>query len=383
MKLLEGITILDFSQFLSGPSASLRLADFGARVIKVEKPLTGDICRQLYVSEVEVGGDSTLFHTINRNKESFVVDLKDTKDKQKVYQLIESVDVLIHNFRPGVMERLGFCYEKVKSVKPDIIFAAISGYGEQGPWNGLPGQDLLLQSITGIPFLNGEADKLPTPMGVSVVDILAGAQLVQGILAALLKRDATSKGSLVQLSMLETSLDFQFEVFTTFLNDGEELPERSEKNHAHSYIAAPYGVYETKDGYLALAMGNISQLAELLRCQPLEKYNDPQRWFGDRDAIKAVLADHLKTQSLQYWLDILEAADIWCAKVLNIKALTLEQGYKELDMEMTTQTSQGLNIKTTRCPIRVNGEKLTPAQGAPLLGEHTDAIIREFGLKNH
>ncbi|WP_417361274.1 CaiB/BaiF CoA transferase family protein [Galbibacter sp.] len=382
MKLLEGITIVDFSQFLSGPSASLRLADFGARVIKIEKPLTGDICRQLYVSEVEVGGDSTLFHTINRNKESFVADLKDEKDRQKVYRLIEKADVLIHNFRPGVMERLGFSYSKVKSIKPDIIYAGISGYGEQGPWSGLPGQDLLLQSITGIPYLNGEADKLPTPMGVSVVDILAGAQLVQGILAALLKRDATSKGSLVQLSMLETSLDFQFEVFTTFLNDGEELPQRSHKNHAHAYIAAPYGVYETSDGYLALAMGNITQLAKLLNCPPLERYDDPERWFRERDAIKAVLADHLKTQSITYWLDILEAADIWCAKVLTIEELTNEQGYKELDMEMTVSTTQGLNLKTTRCPIRVNGEKLTATQGAPLLGEHTDAITREFGLKN-
>src|SRR5690606_22706398 len=173
-----------------------------------------------------------------------------------------------------------------------------------------------------------------------------------------------------------------FEVFTTFLNDGEELPQRSQKNHAHAYIAAPYGVYETSDGYLALAMGNITQLAKLLNCPSLEKYDDPERWFQERDAIKAVMADHLKTQSIKYWLDILEAADIWCAKVLTIEDLTNEQGYKELDMEMTVSTTQGLSLKTTRCPIRVNGEKLTATQGAPLLGEHTDAITREFGLKN-
>src|SRR5690606_35004377 len=139
MKLLEGITIVDFSQFLSGPSASLRLADFGARIIKVEKPISGDICRQLYVSEVELEGESTLFHTINRNKESFVADLKNTGDKQMVLQLIQKADVLIHNFRPKVMERLGFSYAEVKALKPDIIYASISGYGEQGSWSGLPG----------------------------------------------------------------------------------------------------------------------------------------------------------------------------------------------------------------------------------------------------
>lgn len=380
MKLLEGITIVDFSQFLSGPSASLRLADFGARIIKVEKPISGDICRQLYVSEVELEGESTLFHTINRNKESFVADLKNTSDKQMVLQLIQKADVLIHNFRPKVMERLGFSYAEVKALKPDIIYASISGYGEQGSWSELPGQDLLLQSLTGIPFLNGEADKPPIPMGVSVVDILAGAQLVQGILAALLKRDSTSKGSLVQLSMLETSLDFQFEVFTTFLNDGEELPQRSLNNHAHAYIAAPYGVYTTADGYLALAMGNITQLAELLNCPPLLAYQDPECWFKKRDSIKAVLARHLQKQPTKVWLDILEAADIWCAKVLSIEQLTHEQGYQVLDMEMMVTTNRGQQLKTTRCPIRINDEKLTPSKGAPLLGEHTDAIICEFGL---
>ena len=318
MKLLEGITIVDFSQFLSGPSASLRLADFGARVIKIEKPHSGDICRQLYVSEVELGGESTLFHTINRNKESFVADLKDPNDKQLILQLIQKSDIVLHNFRPKVMERLGLSYDILKTIKPDIIYASISGYGEQGPWSELPGQDLLLQSITGIPYLNGQADALPTAMGVSVVDMLSGAQLVQGILAALIKKDTTGEGGIIQLSMLETSIDFQFEVFTTFLNDGEELPMRSLNNHAHAYIAAPYGVYKTKDGYLALAMGNIVQLGALLHCPALQLYNNPDNWFKERDTIKAILAEHLKKEPLRIWLDILENADVWCAEVLDI-----------------------------------------------------------------
>ncbi|MCM8568462.1 CoA transferase [Gramella jeungdoensis] len=380
MKLLEGILVVDFSQFLSGPSASLRLADFGARVIKIEKTGTGDICRQLYVSEIEVANESTLFHTINRNKESFSADLKDEKDKQQVKDLLKKADVVMHNFRPGVMERLGFSYEEILEINPKIIYAGISGYGEEGEWKDLPGQDLLLQSLSGLPYLNAESSKIPTPMGISVVDILAGTHLAQGILAALVKRDATGEGSLVQVSMLESALDFQFEVFTTFLNDGEELPERSEKNHAHSYVAAPYGVYETQDGYLALAMGSIPKLAELLDCPPLKKYDDPKNWFRLRDEIKKILAGHLKEKRTKYWLDILEPADIWCAKVLNIEELIDEEGYRVLDMEMTVFTSKGQEIKTTRCPVRVNGEILKSEKGAPFLGEHNDAIVREFGL---
>ena len=380
MPLLEGITIVDFSQFLSGPSASLRLADFGARVIKVEKPKTGDICRQLYVSAVKIAEESTIFHTINRNKESFTADLKEKADQEAIWKLIGAADVVMHNFRPGVMARLGFSYDEVKARFPQIIYAEISGYGQDGPWADLPGQDLLLQSLTGLPFLNGEEYKAPTPMGISVVDLLAGTQLAQGILAALYRKEDTGRGSLVQVSMLESAMDFQFEVFTTFLNDGEELPQRSKVNHGHCYIAAPYGVYETKDGFLALAMGNIVTLGDLLACEELAVFDDPKDWFDRRDEIKAVLAVHLANNTTQHWLDILEPADIWCAKVLDMEAMMEEEGYQVLEMEMEVRTTNGDRIRTTRCPIRVNGERILPGRGAPFLGEHNDALAREFGL---
>lgn len=380
MKLLDGILIIDFSQFLSGPSASLRLVDMGARVIKVEKPETGDICRQLYVSEVEIEGDSTIFHTINRNKESFTASIKEEKDKKKLWKLISQADVVMHNFRPGVMERLGFSFKEVKEKKDDIIYAEINGYGEEGNWKHLPGQDLLLQSLTGLPFLNGEVDKQPIPMGVSVVDILAGNHLAQGILAALYRRENIGEGALIQVSMLESSLDYQFEVFTTYLNDGHQLPERSQINHAHAYVAAPYGVYQSKDGFLALAMGDIRKLKDLLSCQELSPYNNPKEWFEQRDEIKKILANHLLHEETQFWLNILEPADIWCAKVLNIEELLSEESYKILEMEMEVKTSNGKLIKTTRCPFRINGKKLISEKAAPFLGEHSDAITKEFQL---
>ena len=146
MKLLESILVIDFSQFLSGPSASLRLADMGAQVLKIEKPGKGDICRELYVSDVMIEGESTIFHAINRNKMSYAADLKQPEDLEKIKLLLARADVMIHNFRPGVMERIGLDYETVKAINPGIIYGEINGFGSEGPWKDLPGQDLLLQA---------------------------------------------------------------------------------------------------------------------------------------------------------------------------------------------------------------------------------------------
>lgn len=380
MQLLQDIIVLDFSQFLSGPSAALRLADMGAQVIKIEKPGTGDICRNLYVSDVMMEGESTIFHAINRNKKSYAADLKQAEDLEKVKLLIAKADVMMHNFRPGVMERIGLDYETVKRINPSIIYAEINGYGSEGPWNHLPGQDLLLQAVSGLTWLSNNDHENPTPMGVAVVDIFAGTHIAQGILACLYRRTLSGEGALVQVSMLESILDFQFEVLTAYYNDGRQLPVRSAVNAAHAYIAAPYGVYKTADGYLSLAMGNILTLASLLGCKPLEQFTDPQDWFTRRDEIKSLLAAHLRTHHTDHWLGILEPADIWCARVLNYEELMQEEGYRVLNMEMVVKTSNGLSVTTTRCPLRIDGQMLVSAVGAPVLGEHNEEIERQFGL---
>lgn len=380
MNLLQDIVVVDFSQFLSGPSAALRLADLGAQVIKIEKPGTGDICRQLYVSDVLLEGESTIFHAINRNKQSYAADLKNPDDLSRVKQLLAQADVLIHNFRPGVMERLGLSYDAVKKINPTIIYAEVSGYGTEGPWKDLPGQDLLLQAVSGLSWLSNDDKEGPTPMGVAVVDIMAGTHIAQGILATLYKRGISGEGALVQVSMLESILDFQFEVLTCYYNDGNELPVRSAVNSAHAYIAAPYGIYRTKDGYIALAMGNIVLLGKLLECDPLLQFADSQDWFNKRDVIKSILAEHLAHKNTDHWLNILEKADIWCAPVLNYDELMQQEGYKVLNMEITVKTGNGISVTTTRCPIRVDGEILLSGTGAPLLGEHNEQIEEQFGL---
>ena len=381
MDLLEDIVVIDFSQFLSGPSAGLRLADMGAQVIKIEKPGGGDICRQLYVSDVMIEGESTIFHAINRNKQSYVADLKEETDLKKVKQLLARADVLLHNFRPGVMERLGLSYNEVKRTNPSIIYAEISGYGTEGPWINLPGQDLLLQSVSGLTWLSHNNDSMPTPMGVAVVDILTGIHITQGILATLYQRAVTGEGALVQVSMFESILDLQFEVLTCFYNDGSQLPVRSAVNNGHAYMPAPCGIYKTADGHLALAMGGIPLLGKLLDCAALEQYSDPGDWFTRRDEIKSMLAARLLTQSTACWLSILEPAGVWCAPVMDYEKLVQQEGYKVLNMELSVQTGNGLNITTTRCPIRVDGHLLTSPVGAPLLGEHNREIDKQFSIK--
>lgn len=375
---LAGFTVIDFSQFLSGPLTSLRLADLGARVIKIEKPGTGDICRQLYTSDTVLNGTSTVFHAINRNKESIVLDMKSDADCRVIRDLLAKADVVIHNFRPGVMERLGFDYAHVREINPTIIYGEISGYGKRGVWATKPGQDLLLQALTGITWLSGDATDGPVPMGLSLVDMFAGSNLCSAILACLYRRAVQQIGAHVHVSMLDSAVDIQFETVTTYFRDGKLLPQRSEVSNAHAYLAAPYGVYPTKDGFLALAMGSIPQLGQLLSCPALGNYADGEQAFSERDAIKAILRQHLATEVTAHWLGILEAADIWCADVLDWNRLTAHDGFKVLDMVQQVTMGDGFQYETTRCPIRIDGELLIAAKGSPKLGEHTEKIKEEL-----
>ena len=377
---LEGLTVLEFSQFLSGPYAGLRLSDLGARVIKIERPEVGDLCRTLYISDTDLEGDSTLFHSINRNKESFSANLKDTKDLELVKKLIAKVDIITQNFRPGVIERIGLDYESVKKINPQIVYGSISGYGSDGPWKDLPGQDLLAQSRTGLVWLNGNGGEAPTPMGLAVADMLAGHSLVEGILAGVIKRFKTNEGCHIETSLVEALLDFQFEVLTTYFNDGNRKPVRSKYNNAHAYLSAPYGIYKTKDGYVAIAMTPLPKLGELLDLEFLKNLHDQKLWFTERDEIKKKIGDWVVNQSTQEILKILEPADIWCAEVLDWENMLKHEGFKKLDMTQRIKSLDGLDIKTLRCPIRVDGEIFKSDLAAPKVGQDNEKIIKEMDL---
>jgi len=377
---LDGILVLDFSQFLSGSLATLRLADMGARVIKIERPGAGDLGRTIYLSDTDVHGENTLFHAINRNKESYAADLKNPSDLDKLRQLIARADVMVQNFRPGVMERLGFGYDKVSQINSRLVYGIVSGYGNAEAWRDRPGQDLLAQARSGIMWLSGNDGDPPTPMALAIADMLAGHNLCEGILACLVRRGVTKRGGLVETSLIEALLDFQFEVLTTYLNDGRRPPRRSGFRNAHAYLAAPYGVYDTANGYLALAMTHLPTLGKLLDLPALQEISNPPDGFRRRDEIKQIIAKRLKEYTTEHWLEILNAADIWCAEVLDWPKLCASEAFEQLAMVQSLGDGRGIEILTTRLPIRLDGGLLTSERLAPRVGQHTETIQREFGL---
>ncbi|HEV7565966.1 MAG TPA: CaiB/BaiF CoA-transferase family protein [Microbacteriaceae bacterium] len=383
---LEGMLVLDFSQFLAGPMAAMRLGDLGARVIKIERPEGGDIGRRLAFAGVVEDGDTLSFHITNRNKESYAANLKSEEDRVGIRALVARADVIVQNFRPGIMERLGFGYDAVAAINPGIVYASVSGYGTEGPWKDRPGQDLLAQSLSGLPWLNGSVDDPPVPVGIALADVIASIHLATGITAALLRRERTGLGGRVDTSLLESMLDLQFELLSAHLGDPSILVKRGARNTAHAFLQAPYGVYPTSDGYLAIAMTSVPELGALIGLAQLEKYVDPDTWWTEQTTITRLLADHLATRSTGEWLEILDPADVWCAPVLTLPELVGNDGFRALDMTQQTERPGAdgggpVAIQTIRTPVRFDGRVLKNNRGAPRLGEHTEAIRAEFAHK--
>ena len=380
MKPLEGIMVLEFAQFMAGPSAGLKLADLGARVIKIERPIHGEAGRQIALKNLFLDDSSLVFHTVNRNKESYAANLKDPKDLERIKKLIVQADVMTHNFRPGVMEKIGLDYRTVQSINPKLVYATVTGYGTEGPWAKKPGQDLLVQSMSGFANLSGNKNDDPVPVGAAISDIITGSHLAHGILASLLKREKTNRGSHVEVSLLESTLDFQFEVITTYLNDGNQKPVRAEQGSAHAYLGAPYGVYKTKDGYISIAMGSVLTLGNVLGCSALKVFTDSNSWFTQRDEIMDILRSFLIEKNSQEWLSILEAEGIWCSNVFDYKTLLNHEAYKVLKMDQELPLLSGEEVHTTRCPIRLDDERIFASRPAPRVGQHTEELIKEFNL---
>ena len=380
MKPLDGILVLEFCQYLAGPSAGLRLADLGARVIKIERPKIGEGGRQISIKNLFIGEDSLVFHTINRNKESYAADLKNPEDLKSIKRLLELTDVMTHSFRPGIMEKIGLDYPSVNAINPKIIYGTVTGYGTKGPWKAKPGQDLLVQSLSGLAYLSGAAADGPIPMGLAISDILTGTHFTQGLLAALVKRGKTQKGALVEVSLLESMIDFQFEVLTTYFNDGGKSPQRAMKGNAHAYLSAPYGIYLTQDKYIAIAMIPMTKLAEFLNIELSDVYVSEESWFDQRDEIMHILRATFVTKKSGEWLQIMESNNVWCAEVFNYENLLSHEGYEVLKMDQEVRTSDGQKIRTTRCPIRIDQTRYYNHKSAPKVGEDTKKIIEEFDL---
>ena len=367
---LDGLKVLDFSQFLAGPYCALKLADLGADVVKVERTGLGDLSRYLYLTDTKIGGESTIFHAINRNKRSVAVDLKSDEDKARLRKLVADADVILQNFRPGVMERLGFGYEDVKKINPTVVYGTVTGYGSDGPWVNLPGQDLLAQARSGVMWLSGGQDDGPVAMGLPVADVLAGSALAHGVLALLYRRATKGIGGCVETSLIEVLADLQFELLTTWFNDGKRTPKRSKNNPAHAYLAAPYGVYETADGYIAIAMGKLEIVAQITGVGTDVTTMDA---FKQRDEIKASLAARLKTSSSADWMEKFVANDIWAAPVMDWDGVVESGILQNLDMVQDIRRGD-VEMKTTKLPLRIDGSRPASSKAAPELGEANDLL---------
>ncbi|WKN48747.1 CaiB/BaiF CoA-transferase family protein [Nocardioides sp. Arc9.136] len=369
---LAGTTVLDFSQFLAGPVAALRLADLGARVIKVERPVTGEIGRTLAFAGRWKDGDTLSFHAMNRGKEAVVADLKDPGDLARVKALVARADVLIQNFRPGVMERIGLDPAAAMALNPGLVYASASGYGADGPWAGRPGQDLLAQSVAALPWVTATGDR-PVPVGLAIADHLMSCHIAEGVTALLVRKARTGRGGLVETSLLEGVLDLQVELLTARLNDPALASGRG-PHSAHGYLPAPYGLYPTADGHLAIAMAPVDRLGRLLGVEELAARADPAAWWDDRARIERLLADRLRTAPTRRWLEVLDAADVWCAPVLTLEQLIEHPAFEAVGMTQVVERppaepgGEPVRLTTTRSPIRIDGEVLTSGRAAPRLG---------------
>ncbi|WP_238157094.1 CaiB/BaiF CoA-transferase family protein [Kribbella sp. VKM Ac-2571] len=370
---MAGVVVLDFSQFLAGPVAALRLADLGARVIKIERPVTGEIGRTLAFAGRWADEDTVSFHAMNRNKEAVVADLKDPGELEQVKSLVARADVLIHNFRPGVMERLGLDYESARALNPGLVYAAASGYGADGPWASRPGQDLLAQSVSGLTWVNG-GDR-PVTVGLSLADHLLSCHLAEGVTALLVRKLRTGHGGLIETSLLEGMLDLQSTVLTDHLNN----PRTSS---ALDPTVTPHSLHRTADGYLAIAPSSLSNLMRALTNNsvsvPAADAGTGARASGGpadgRAGSESWVAERLLAGRTAYWLEVLGAAGIECAPLRTLDELIASPEFAAIEMTQTVERppaepgGESLRLTTTRSPIRIDGAVLHNQRAAPRLG---------------
>ena len=375
---LEGIRILDFTQYMQGPWATQLLGDMGADVVKVEPP-GGDWERGYTFDDVWPGGESALFLAMNRNKRSIVVDLKTEGGRDLALRLARDADVLVENSRPGVMDRLGVGYEHVRAVNPRVVYASATGYGPDGPYARRPGQDLLVQSLSGLVSITGRRDDVPVPSGTAIADEHGARALALGIVFALFHRERTGEGQRVEINLLDTLIDCQCQEFAAYLNGGPE-PERTRSGLAQAQSPAPYGIYATRDGYLALAMIPMPRLGEILGLPELSAYPDLTAAYRHRDEIKERLDRVFTERTTAEWLELLQAHDVWCAPVHSYRHVVEDPQVRHGGIFTSYEHPLAGTVRVTGIPIRLSDSPGAIRRPAPTLGEHTDEVLAEAGM---
>jgi crotonobetainyl-CoA:carnitine CoA-transferase CaiB-like acyl-CoA transferase len=378
LRTLQGIRIAAFTQFLLGPAAVQYLADLGADVIKVEAPGTGAWERHWSGADSFPGGVSAFYLLANRNLRSIALDLKSELGRGAALRLIATADVVVENFRPGVLERLGLGYEAARAVRPDVIYASGSGYGTSSPFRHLPGQDLLVQAVSGLGWLTGRRGHDPVSAGAAVVDQHGAALLAMGILAALWHRERTGEGQRIEVAMLQAALDLATEPVVYRLN-GATI-ERPVEPVADTFHAAPYGFYRTRDGHVAISMTPVAGLRSALGGAPeLEGLEDPAIAFVERDRIRAAVGGLVEGRSTDELLSLLRSHGVWCAAVNSLDDALADPALRHLEPVLEMDHPRAGRVRVLKHPVRYSRGEPELRYVPPELGAHTAEVLAELG----
>lgn len=376
-KALEGIKVLDFTRVLAGPFCTMMLADMGADVVKVERPGTGDDSRAFGPF---VGNESAYFMCLNRNKRSIALDLKQEKDMEICKQLISSADVVVENFRPGTMEKLGLGYNELKKRHPQMVYAAVSGYGHTGPYYGRPAYDSIIQAVSGLMSITGHPGGSPTRVGASIADIVAGMYTAFGILAALHYRQITGIGQKVDVAMLDAVFSVLENAVTRYFVTGE-VPQCIGNRHPS---IAPFTAYKTKDDYIIIAVGN-DRLWEAF-CSAIgkegllkdERFSSNKKRSAQWESLDEILADILKEKPSQEWLELLERAGVPSAPINTIDKVVENPQIISRNMIVRTMHATVGQFLVPGVPVKLSQTPGKVEKAAPVLDEHRQEVLSDW-----
>jgi crotonobetainyl-CoA:carnitine CoA-transferase CaiB-like acyl-CoA transferase len=374
---LKGLIVADFTQLAQGPWATQMLGDMGADIIKIE-PEKGDWMRHYSYGNLYPNGESISFVSFNRNKRSIALNLKDPKGIKIAKDIIAKADILVENFRPGVMERLGLGYEDMKKSNPGLVYCSSSGYGTSGPYLHRPGQDLLAQSIGGGSALNGKKGQMPVVTAVGQADLLTSLFINQSVLAAIYSRSQTGKGQKIEANLLNSVVGFHVQEVTAYLHKGSN-PERSESGIPNPWLGAPYGLYNTKDGYVAIGMNSVQKLAQAIG---LEKYTSDNyvsnNIIESRDEIRFDFDAVFQTKTTEEWLTTLLEHDIWCSQVNTFDEMVKDPQIKHNEMVIEIDHPTIGKMKTTGFPVWFSDTPQKIYKASPLLNADAEEILEEI-----
>ena len=380
MKALDGVTILDFSHLLQGPFATQLLGDIGADVIKVERAGSGDMFRSITFCNQWLGGvESPSFLAWNRNKRSLALDLKNPDARAAVLRMVPQADVVVQNFRPGVMDRMGLGYADLSAINPRLIYCSGSGYGEDGPYLTRPGQDMLIQGLTGLIWNTGPADQRPVPVGAGFADQLGAFTMVYGILAALYARERTGRGQKIEVNLMACTIAHQAQEFLSVLAADRDF-ERPASGIGHPGMDAPFGIYRTADGYVSIAMNPLPRLAEALGAPDLLRFDDPDILFHRRDEVFDAIEACTRRFVTADLMERLLAQDVWAAEVRRMSEVPDDPQVRHLQMFTEIEHPVAGRYSVPAPSVRMSESEVGVFRRPPLIGEHSREILGQFGF---